>query len=261
MQTNPQIPPYTFDQDSPRGFYLQTTPAGFMISHKRRRRAPAGPWPAGSAPPTGLVHPAITNRAFRSMLFNAWTKTLTSGQRAAWATIAPSYFFKNNKGKLVTLSAYPCYVHHNAAHVADWYTPPNPFTPDTSLIIDPTLIEYTPNENPYNVVVTTCSAGSFTVSWLPDTGPPRLSFATFQISNPHKPTTTSYGSQFSAVPGCVVTSPSPPTEMATCNYQSIIEIPPRPGLRTIRLCPIPPRSNDFFVSYWTAFQLDLSVYF
>jgi len=258
VHTKDQVPSYTFSQKSPRGFYVQTTPTGFLISKLTRRKSRPTDWPPGSGVTTGLQHPAASNRQFRQFIFNCWRHVLTTADRANWQTLGGSYAYYNTKGRLAPDYGYALFVHHHTLQIQRWYIPPAPFAPDPSKLSNPTMIIGAGYPAVSLITATAVSAGQFTLSYSTGAGFPSATLSV-QISNPHRRTTSSYGSQFSLLAGLAqVGPPLGGVYSSTANYQDIIEIPPRPGLRTLRVSAIPD-TTDWQLAFLTTFQLDLSI--
>src|SRR5208337_1147767 len=135
---------------------------------------------------------------------------------------------------------------------------PAPFAPDPSKLSDPTMIIGAGYPAVSLITATAVSAGQFTLAYSTGAGFPSATLSV-QISNPHRRTTSSYGSQFSLLAGLAqVGPPLGGVYSSTANYQDIIEIPPRPGLRTLRVSAIPD-TTDWQLAFLTTFQLDLSI--
>src|SRR5208337_3742081 len=258
MRTQSQLAPYTFSDTSPKGFYHQVSPAGFTIGKKTRRHARALPWPEGSGPTTGLQHPTTSKRQFSAFLFRTWKTALSPANRASYAAIAALLPMQNNKGGYHTISPYNWFVRWHTQAFYQWYTPPGQFLPDPTLLtLDAGHISTT-NGTTYNILPTYVRPGTLTLIFN-DTGVFFPGIAVLQISNPKRATTSSYGSHWSLIPGTASGPGSPPSPFtAVFNYQYLIEIPPRPGLRWLRLAAINTPGAQF-VAFWTAFQLDLSI--
>jgi len=259
------LPAYAIHPGKPRGWYTQVTPTGFQISKHKRRHAPAGPWPPGTGSTVGLQHPADSNRQFHANLFAAWKNILTGPQRIEWAYAANERYPKNNKGLIRPMTPYSLFVYENTAFRNRWYTPPNEYRPNSlAFAFDPFNPNVTPNITRGFLLASAGPTGFTYTVGLADFI--YTVFPIFQISNTHTTQLPAYNSQFSTIIGPPATWPGAPGIVTiTAAYRGIIEIPPRPGIRQIRITLVLTGGPDYgqqgWPTDWEAHPLDLSIPF
>lgn len=258
MRLKNKPPAYFLTQGKPRSWLVTENTSALMVSFWKRRRAAPVMWPAGSLNPANSSHPATANRLTASYLWHAWIDLLTPAKRTMWEIYAAHFPVLTYKGITRTLNGFQFFFWWMMTQSQSFYISPGAFHPNPiplALTITPSWHTTPP---PYNINLVTVSPGLLYISfdWTGPTGNTHIEFA---ISKPQGTSQKPPKNKFARINSAIATAPTGgPLFFAALHYHNVIEIPPTPGLRTVRLT-LPSPATFYVPPPWVEFNVDLSI--
>jgi len=258
MHLKNQLPTAYLLRNHAKSWFRTVSRFGFFIARKHHQRAPATAWPTGSIVGPYAQPPAQSNRLMRSYIWHAWKEQLSPAERTAWETAAPHVPILNYKGKSATTNGFGLFAHFMSISSLSFHTSGLRFVPNPAAIhaAPPVYINPKPPLSIGSISAVASDHMTFTFSTDVSTG---SFYATLLIGPAPSPGQQHPNRKFRTLNHCYAVQPSynqPYT--CTCNWRNIIEIPPNPGLRQLRLI-VPVPGFDAPPPDWLGFTLDLSI--